>query len=255
MTTSGKIRLLLALLFVSLLFTATIVQSTYTPVNNLDQTAAILENNLHSKEKDITALINNNASFNNLKTLQNNPNEALKFINNYTVDKSIWLITYTNDTVSFWSGVKVIPQENNRIKEGVSFILGPNGYYEAIKKSEGSFSAIFYIGIKVNYPFQNQYLQNRFSKNLLNDNNIEIADFTDNTVYGIHSCINNQYLFSVKLTHNEVNHRFFYFELIAWLLTFLTLCVLIHAICKYFVTKGKVYISLIILGVFIIIVR
>ena len=255
MSTSGKIRLLLALLFVSLLFTATIVQSTYTPVNNLDQTAAILENNLHTKEKDITALINSNASFNTLKTLQNHPNEALKFINDYTTDKSIWLITYTNDSVSFWSGVKVIPQQNNRIKEGVSFILGPNGYYEAIKKTEGNFSAIFFICIKVNYPFQNQYLQNRFAKNLLNDNNIEIADFTDNNVYGIHSCVNNQYLFSVKLTHNEVNHRFFYFELIAWLLTFLTLCVLIHAICKYFVNKRKIYISLIILGLFIIIVR
>ena len=255
MSTSGKIRLLLALLFVSLLFTATIVQSTYTPVNNLDQTAAILENNLHTKERDVTALLNNKTSFNNLKTIQNRPYEALKFINDYTVDNSIWLITYTNDTVSFWTGVKVIPQENNHIKEGVSFIQGPNGYYEAIKKSAGNFSAIFYISIKVNYPFQNQYLQNRFAKNLLNDNNIEIADFTDSNVYGIHSCINNQYLFSVKLTHNEVNHRFFYFELIAWLLTFLTLCVLIHAICKYFVVKGKVYISLAILGVFIIIVR
>lgn len=255
MSTPGKIRLLLALLFVSLLFTATIVQSTYTPVNNLDQTAAILENNLHQKEKDVLGLINNNTSFNSLKTLQNHPAAALKFINDYTADKNIWLITYSNDTVNFWSGVKAIPEGNEHIKEGVSFIKEPNGYYEAIKKSEGNFSAIFYINIKVDYPFQNQYLQNRFSKKLLTDNNIEIADFTDNNVYGIHSLINNQYLFSVKLTHNEVNHRFFYFELIAWLLTFLTLCVLTHAICKYFVAKGKIHISLIILGLFIITVR
>jgi len=171
------------------------------------------------------------------------------------MDNSIWLVTYTNDTVSFWSGVKVIPEPNKLIKEGVSFIKNTNGYYEVIKKTEGNFSAIFYIGVKVNYAFQNQYLQNRFQKNLLDDNNIEIADFTDNNVYGIHSSINNQYLFSVKLTHNEVNHRFFYFELIAWLLTFLTLCILIHAICKYFVVKGRVYISLLILGIFIVAVR
>jgi two-component system nitrogen regulation sensor histidine kinase NtrY len=255
LSTSGKIRLLLALLFASLLFTATIVQSTYTPVNNLDQTAKILENNLQKKEKEVAVITHNPAAFDSIKNFQNNPTGALKFITDYTTDKNIWVITYTNDTVSFWSGVKVVPEPNNRIKEGVSFIKGTNGYYEAIKKSEGNFSAIFYIGIKVNYPFQNQYLQNNFAKNMLNDNNIEIADFTDNDVYGIHSSLNNQYLFSVKLTHNLVNHQFFYFELIAWLLTFLTLCVLIHAICKYFVGRGQVYISLAILAVFIIIVR
>lgn len=255
MSTSGKIRLLLALLFASLLFTATIVQSTYTPINNLDQTAKILEKNLHKKEKSVTLLLDNKKEFNGLKSLKDRPYDALKLIKDYTTDKGIWLITYTNDSVSFWSGIKVAPEKNHLIKEGVSFIQTPNGYYEAIKKSEGNFSAIFYINIKVNYPFQNQYLQNRFAKTILNDNNIEIADFTDNNVYGIHSSINNQYLFSVKLTHNQVNHRFFYFELIAWLLTFLTLCLLIHAICKYYVNKGQVYIALLILGVFIFLVR
>ena len=255
MSTSGKIRLLLALLFASLLFTATIVQSTYTPVNNLDQTAKILEGNLQKKEKEVAVLLNNPVAFNNLKNLQNRPKDALNFITDYTTNKSIWLVAYTNDTLSFWSGVKVVPDPNKRIKEGVSFIKASNGYYEAIKKSEGNFSAVFYIGIKINYPFENQYLQNRFANNMLNDNNIEIADFTDNDVYGIHSSFNNQYLFSVKLTHNQVNHRFFYFELIAWLLTFLTLCLLIHAVCKYFVGRGQVYIALAVLAVFIVIVR
>ena len=94
------------------------------------------------------------------------------------------MITYTNDTVSFWSGIKVIPEPNKLdIKEGVSFIKDTNGYYEVIKKTEGNFSAIFYIGVKVAYPFQNQYLQNQASKKTCwSDNNIEIADFTDNNV-------------------------------------------------------------------------
>jgi two-component system, NtrC family, nitrogen regulation sensor histidine kinase NtrY len=255
LSTSGKIRLLLALLFASLLFTATIVQSTYTPVNNLDQTAKILENNIHNKEDIAAALLSNNSSYNQLKKLPNNPTEALNFIRTYTSGKSIWLVTFNNDSLSFWSGIKIIPQNNSRIKEGVSFIEESNGYYEAIKKSEGSFSAILLFPIKINYPFQNQYLQNYFAKDLLQDNNIQIADFTDSNVYGIHSNINNAYLFSVKLTRNEVNHRFFYFEFIAWLLTFLTLCVLIHTVCKYFVGKGYVTISLLILGVFIVVVR
>ena len=58
MTTSGKIRLMLALLCASLLFTAIIVQKTYTPVNNLDQSAKTLENNLHKKERYVNEVIN-----------------------------------------------------------------------------------------------------------------------------------------------------------------------------------------------------
>lgn len=255
MSTSGKIRLLLALLFVSLLFTATVVQSTYTPVNNLDQTARILENNLHKKEANVEAVLNNKAGYDSLKTLQNNPKAALKFIDDFTTKKSTWFVAYTNDTISFWSGIKVIPRDNSKIKEGVSFISEPNGYYEAIKKTKGNFSAIFLIPVKINYPFQNQYLKNKFAPDLLEDDNIEIADFTDSNVYGIHSSINNTYLFSVRLNKNQVNYRFFYFELVAWLLTFITLCVLIHNICKYFVTKGYVIIAVVTLALFIIAVR
>jgi two-component system nitrogen regulation sensor histidine kinase NtrY len=255
LSTSGKIRLLLALLFASLLFTAIVVQSTYTPVKNLDQTAKMLEDNLHSKEKYINNTLNDPNSYNKLKSLQNKPGEALNFITRFTTDKSIWLITLKKDSLVFWSGVKVIPARPGDIKEGVSFVSQPNGYYEAIKKSEGNFSAIFFFTIKTNYSFQNQYLQNKFAPDLLEDDNIQIADFTDANVYAVHSSINKAYLFSVKLKPGQVNHRFFYFELVSWLLTFFTLCVLIHAICKYLVSKGYVILSLFLLGIFLIGVR
>ena len=255
MSTAGKIRLLLALLFASLLFTASIVQSSYTPVNNLDQTAQILENNLHKKEADVAKVLYDKADYNGLKTLQNDPKRGLDFIKYFTTDRSTWFVTFTNDTLSFWAGIKVIPQKESDIKEGISFVKEPNGFYEAIKKSEGDFSAIFFIPVKINYQFQNQYLQNKFADDLLKDNNVEIADFTDADIYTIHSSINNAYLFSVKLKHDKVNNRFFYFELIAWLLTFITLCILVHVICQYFVAQGYVSISLITLALFIVTVR
>jgi two-component system, NtrC family, nitrogen regulation sensor histidine kinase NtrY len=255
LTTSGKIRLLLALLFVSLLFTAIVVQSAYTPVDNLDQTAGILKKNLHKKESYIVKVFDDKASYNRLKKLQDNPTAALNFIEEFTTNRQIWVVTFTNDTLSFWSGIKAIPPDNRKIKEGVSFIKEPNGYYEAIKKSDGRFSAIFLIPVKINYPFQNQYLQNKFAPDLLADNNIEIADFTDNNVYGIHSSINNQYLFSVKLDQDRVNSHFFDFEFTTWLLTFITLCVLIHAICKYLINKRHVILSLIFLALFIVTIR
>jgi len=240
---------------VSLLLTATVVEIAYTPVDNLDQTAAILEKNLHKKESYTSQVFDDKAAYDQLKKLQDNPTAALKFIEDYTTNKQMWFVTFTNDTLSFWSGIKVIPTDNRKIKEGVSFIQEPNGYYEAVKKTDGNFSAIFLIPVKVDYKFQNQYLQNRFVPDLLPDNNIEIADFTDNNVFGIHSSINNQYLFSVKLIKGQLNSHFFDFEITAWLLTFIILCILIHTICKYFISKGHTLLSLLFLAVFLALVR
>src|SRR5665213_2919818 len=149
---------MLALLFASLLFTSIIVQNTYTPVNNLDQAANTLEQNLHKKESYINDLLNNKGSFDQLKGLSNNSEAALRLIDDFTAGKNIWFITLNGGQLSFWSGIKVIPEYPASIKEGHSFRKEPNGYYEVIKKSEGDFSAIFFIPVKLNYAFQNEYL-------------------------------------------------------------------------------------------------
>jgi len=254
LSTSGKIRLMLALLCASLLFTAIIVQKTYTPVNNLDQTARTLENNLHKKERYVNEVINDSAQFKRLKLLKKAPQLGLKYIQQFTTEKSIWFITLTNGQLSFWSGIKVIPDFPATIKEGYSFQKEANGYYEVIKKTEGNFSAIFFIPVKSNYTFVNQYLQNTFATDLLKDNNIEIADFTDKNVYEIFSTTNS-YLFSVKVNHGEINLTFFYYELVIWILTLISFCILVHNICHYISEKGRPVISLIFLAAFIVAVR
>ncbi len=254
MSTSGKIRLLLALLFASLLFTSIVVQSTYTPAKNLNQTAKILQGNLQRKERCVSDIIGNRAKFEGLKTIQQRPEDALKSIQYYTTDHNIWFSTYRGDSLVFWSGIKVIPQPS-RVKEGVSFIHGLNGYYETIKKSEGNFSVIFSIPVKTDYLIQNDYLKNKLAADLIPDDNIDLAAYSDTTVHAVHSSINDAYLFSVKLKPGQVNHLFYYFELVSWLLTFFTLCLLIHNICKYYVVRGQVFFSLLILAAFITLAR
>jgi two-component system nitrogen regulation sensor histidine kinase NtrY len=251
---AGKIRLMLVLLSASLLLTATIVRSTYTSVTNLNQTAKILEDNLHKKEDFINDAISTPNAFNKFKALSTNEQEALDYIQDFTTRHNIWFITLTNNNLQFWSGIKVMPANLATIKEGPSFIKEPNGYYEAIRKTEGAFSVVFFIPIKTNYTVQNQYLQNIFAKDLLKDNNIEIADFTDKNIYAVHSNYDT-YLFSVKIKQNEVNYRFFYFDMVIWLLTFMVACVLIQNICNYFAQRGHAYFSLLLLGLFIVAVR
>lgn len=254
MNTSGKIRFLLAILFVTLLFTSLVVQSTYTPSKNLDQTARILQNHLQHKESYISGYINKGAKYEELKSLQQHPEASLRLIQYFTTNNNIWFSTYRGDSLMFWSGVKIIPVAS-RVKEGVSFIHQSNGFYETIKKSEGDFSVIFSIPVRIDYMIQNDYLKNKFAADLLTDSNIELADYPDNFVHAIHSSINDAYLFSVKLKPGQVNHLFFYFELVSWMLTFLTLCILMHTICKYLVTKRQVLLSLLTLAAFILVAR
>ncbi|MDN5286260.1 MAG: hypothetical protein JWR38_2534 [Mucilaginibacter sp.] len=254
MTTSGKIRLLLTLIGIGLLLTAIFVQKTYTPVNNLLKTGQTLERNLHKKEAYVNGLLNDKLTFNGFRYLPENEQDALNGINEYTVDNHIWFITLRNNHLKFWSGIKVIPDSLADIKEGYSFIKQPNGYYEAIRKNKGEFSVIFFIPIKVNYAFENQYLQNTFDDDLIKDNNIDIGDFSDQNTYEIHSS-NNDYLFSIKLKANSINHAFVYYELAFWILTIITLCVLMHNICCYVASKNYALLSVVFLALFIVLFR
>ncbi|OOQ57611.1 ATP-binding protein [Mucilaginibacter pedocola] len=254
MTTAGKIRALLGLLFASLLITAIIVEKTYSPANNLAQTAQVLEDNLHQREQYVYNLINDKETFALIKNMPSRQKEALQFINDNTLQKSIWLITLKNGRINFWSGAKIIPDNPLQLKEGSSFIRSDNGYYEVIKRTEGDFTAIFFISVKNRYSFQNKYLQNTFTNGLTDDTNIDIADFTDKGVYAIHD-YKGVYLFSVKLVNGGVNNRFFYFELTIWIMAMLSLCVFIHVMITYLANRGLVYLSTLTLAIFIVAFR
>ncbi|AMR30691.1 hypothetical protein A0256_04270 [Mucilaginibacter sp. PAMC 26640] len=233
------------------MITAVIVEKTYSPENNLSQTARKLEDRLNRKESYIYGLLNDAATFKQIKGLADNHGAAINFLNKNTLEKSIWLVTLKRGQVSFWSGAKVIPNNLEKFKDGCSFIKAANGYYEVIKRSDGDFSAVFFIPVKSDYEFQNKYLQNIFSSDLTGDRNIDIADFTDKGIFAIHD-INGVYLFSVKLIGNGVNNRFFYFELGIWLLALGSLFVLVHAMITYLANKGMVYLSILALALFIV---
>lgn len=254
MGAQGKIRIMLALLCASLFFTAIVVKKSYTPANSLEQTGKVLERNLQKKEGFVNAIINNKQKFNELKTLTQSPGLALKYIQDFTADKSIWFITTTRGNLDFWSGIKVIPDYPDIISEGYSFRKEVNGYYEVIKKSDGDFSAIFFIPVKLDYAFQNHFLKNTFATDLVTDNNVDIADFQDKPVFEVHSATN-AYLFSIKLKQGGINYSFFYFDLAVWIAAILALCVLLQSICNYILVKGYPFLSFLVLAAFIVGIR
>lgn len=245
---------MLALLTATLLLTAIIARKTNTPQNSLNQSAKLLEDNLHKKEALVNEKIKTSAAFNKLKTLHTDHQYALDIIQEMTLDNYIWVLTFNKDELVFWSGLKFIPGNVGAIKSGSSFVKTNNGYYEVVKKTDGDFTVLFYILVKNSFSYQNQYLQNTFLPELFKGNNIDIADFTDKNIHQIRSA-NNTYLFSVKIKPGEINHRFFYFELTFWALTFIVLCLLMHHIAGYFSRKGYVLFSIFFLAVFIVALR
>jgi signal transduction histidine kinase len=245
---------MLALLCGSLFFTAIIVQKTYSPANNLEQTGRTLEKHLQQKERAVDEVINDPKAFNELKQLPANASLSLKYIQLFTAGRNIWFITTLNGDLTFWGGIKVIPDDPSMISEGYSFRKEANGYYEVIKKSEGDFSVIFFIPVKSDYAFQNHFLKNTFATDLLRDNNIDIADFTDKPVYEVRS-LTNAYLFSVKLRPGEINLSFFYFELAVWIIAFAALLVLVQNIGLYIASRGYVFLSFLFVAVFVVALR
>lgn len=248
--------MLLALLTISLFITAIILPSSYTPGRTLEQTAKTLEDNIQDRESFIKDILNDSVKFNQLKGLRNNADLSLKLITDYTLKEHVWFITLDTGKLSFWSGVKVLPSNPGRIKAGRSFIKQGNGYYEAMRKNDGDFSAIFLFPVKMNYTFQNKYLRNGFSKYLLSeaDNIVDLADFNDRQFYPIHS-ISGQYLFGVKLKDNAINSRYFYSELTVWFFAFLVLCLLVNDFCLHIARKGHALLAALLIMVFIVALR
>ncbi|MEO6521732.1 MAG: ATP-binding protein [Mucilaginibacter sp.] len=253
MNAAAKIRWLLALICLSLFLTAIIAKQSYSPRNNLESSAKTLESHLHQQEQLARSFVDDKTNFIKLKNIGNNEQYAIDLVELLKKEK-LYIATYHNNHLGYWNGVRVLPEKPQSIKDGISIFKGSNGYYEVVKKTEGDFAAAIFIPIKNNYSYQNQYLQNIFSPELLRDNNIEIADFTDVNVYAIHS-IDNYYLFSVKLSADDLNQLFALVQIMLWISGLLLLCALTNSTAKNIAARGNIFSAYLIIASLIVAVR
>jgi len=250
LNTAATIRWLLALICLSLFLTAIIARKTYSPRNNLERSAKTLETHLHQKEEFVAGFIQDAENFNRLKNVNNDESFALQLIE-VTKNEHVYIATYNHNQLSYWSGIRVLPDDISTVQEGNSFIREANGYYEAIKKTTGDFSVVFFIPVKSKYKYENAYLKNIFSVDLLTDDNITLTNDADKSAYDIYT-YNHHYLFSVKLVANDLNHFFTYIQIALWLSGLLLLCALTHNLAHRVARKGYVFSSFIILAFFIV---
>lgn len=225
-------------LCVSLSVTALTVKMSYNAGNILTSSALTLQKNLNDQEAFVEDFLKDEVKFNKLKSIDQDEKYALQLIEEVSKKKKIYFCIYKKDTLRFWSSTRVVPDTSSIYPSGTSFIERKNGYYELIKKTENDFSILFFIPIKAKYAFQNDYLSNNFSSQLLNDNSITIATQRHEKLsYPIKS-LNGTSLFSIALEPGKQDNYLAKTEVVFWALSIFILFILVYNLCTYVANKG-----------------
>ena len=246
-----KIRLLLFVLALAFSGTALTINYTFNKEEILLRDARIIQNRLHQKERFINDFLNDPVLFDSLKTLHRNNVWAQNLIPRFQNEKQIYLHTYQDGKLKFWIGNNILFETDASFKEGSTFLTWKNGWYEVIKKSGEGFSVLAFIPIKADYPYDNQYLESTFSKDLITTNNLDIALINDKPAYSIRNS-DGKYLFSVKLRPEALSHFYPAFEL--WMLVLAVVCTLflVNQICIWIASRGYILISIAFLACFLV---
>ncbi|RYE30379.1 MAG: HAMP domain-containing protein [Sphingobacteriaceae bacterium] len=237
MNTSVKIRLLLIILCVSLALTALTVKMSYNSDNLLTSSALTLQKKLNDREAFVEDFLKDTAKFNKLKHLSQNEKEALQLIEEISEDKEIAFCTYKNNKLNFWSSIHIVPDSSSAYQTGASFTQEKNVYYEVIKKAQNNFSVLFFIPVKAAYDYQNQYLSNEFSEQLLDNDNLTFAQPNEKQSFQIKS-LHQISLFSVMLKPGKQAHYLAFTEAVLWGLSIFLLFLLMYNFCTYIANKG-----------------
>src|SRR5690554_5175544 len=144
-----------------------------------------VEKNLHKKERVVKDLLGDSSYFERLRAVEHDIDLKRELLSELGQEQGIYLYTYSNNELVFWSSEQVVPRSDAGIQEGSSVFSWNNGWYEAYKKSSGGFSVVCLIPIKSNYPLTNRFLSNDFSDDLIKSPNLEIADYNDKAVFNL----------------------------------------------------------------------
>lgn len=234
-----KIRVLLLILALAFAGTALTVNYTIQKEEILGLEAGKIERRLHRKEKIVDQLLSNITIKDSLMSINSNGQWAQYIISEFSEKEDIYIQTFEKGQPKFWSGIRIILDTDSLLREGSTFVLWKNGYYEVVKKSWADFTIICYIPIMSSYPYQNEYLRNSFASDLLASNSLDIAGLNDKDVFNIRN-LSNKYLFSVKLRAGPPDSVYSLIELGMWSFAILFLLIFITQICISIANKGYV---------------
>lgn len=253
MSIAGKIRFLLIILGACCIVTALSLKHSVTKKEQLKYEADKLQESLAVKERIAYNFLADARQIESAKQYHVNEDYGLNFMNTYG-DKGLNILTYQDGQLRFWSSVKTIPPDPEFIREGSSFAQYPNGWYEVIKKTSGSYVILFLIEIKSQYSIQNQYLENEISPLLSSTNSLTLATFTDPEVKGINK-LDGSLLFEVKLKPGYTKSIYAAMEIWLWAIGLFSFCLFFNSFCSWLVKRGHLVLATVLLTLFFLAIR
>ncbi|SDM89450.1 HAMP domain-containing protein [Pedobacter antarcticus] len=253
MNIRGKIRFLLLILGICCIVTALSLKHSITEKDLLHHEAGKLQRKLAAKEELVYSFLADVQQLERAKQFHLNESFALEHIETFR-DEGISVLTYDPSGLKFWSSSKAVITDPDQIREGSSFTQLPNGWYEAIKKSQGNYTMIFLIDIKNQFSIQNRYLQNGIVNKQLGTNALSLASFMDEEVYGINN-LDGKLLFEVKLKSNYNQSVYATIQIWLWIIGLFCICLFVNSICARMAKEGQVLKASVVLALFFFLVR
>jgi signal transduction histidine kinase len=242
------------LLTLSFIATALTLRLTFHADDVFRQNGSLIEENLHKQEQFVEAYISNPINFSRFRTIHQDSAFALHLLD-LRKEKTVFFFTYLDHKLLYWGTNRITPKTDAGLKEGTSFVSWKNGWYEAIKRTEGNFSVVCYIPVKAKYPIQNTYLVNVFSPVLTTSDNLDIAGLNDDNTYNIRSSVDGRYLFSLKLKPTLARSYYSDLELFTWIVSIILTCFLFNSVCLWIAGKGYVKTAILLLAAFFVSAR
>lgn len=254
MSGNFKIRLLLLMLAAGFACTALTINFTVDKSEILYLDGQKIERRLHRAETVVDRFLNRTDIVDSLKSIDSNPDWARYLITEFGENRGILIQTYEHGKLKFWNDTRIILETDSYLREGSSFLPWENGYYEAVKKSFGTLSVVAFIPVMAKYPYQNRYLTNEFSKELLKADHLDIASLNDRQVFNVRN-LAGKYLFSVKLKSVQSGNLFLSLELWMWVLGAICLLTFVTHLCVSLAERGKVIPGICLLTGFLFLLR
>ncbi|MBE7176667.1 MAG: HAMP domain-containing histidine kinase [Mucilaginibacter polytrichastri] len=249
MNTSAKIRWLLLAIGLCLFLTAYTARQTYTAKDKLGFWTSRLQDKLQDKERLVADMLASPVNMAMFRALDTSRNTAIT-ITGQMLEKNLKLATFRKNRLLYWSDNNGFTENPARFREGRSFVLLPNGYYEAIKRTDADFTLIFLIPVKSQYHLSNTFLKNVIAPDLAGSDVLDIAPNSASDMAPVYS-INKEYLFSVRLIRGVEDGFFSRVEMWSCLLGILVLCMFVHSSCRELALRGRVWLATGILVLFI----
>jgi two-component system nitrogen regulation sensor histidine kinase NtrY len=253
LNTATKFRWLLLLVTIGLFATSLTARWASTKLVNLYDIASNISSDLHGKETQVADYLSKKENLKDLNNLHLSPSLSTKILTDFT-SKNIFFQTYIKGKLAFWSDATISANNTENYKEGSSFVVYKNGWYEAIKHSENNFYVVFFIPIKSHLPYNNQYINDNSDQFLINDPNIDIASFKDKDVADIKN-LEGRYLFSIVKSDTVSEIPYNKIEIIMWCCGLITLLILLNSICSYYAIEKNAGVATIILSLSFFLIR